>query len=303
MRKICMKNTLLKCLLLVASPLSIAGSDFGNIDVNLNPQEELVQATPFVNAQPIASYDKVWLQGGVKGQSVPIPLVEALRALVPDALDILIDSDVNASSMVKWSSGTITSALKEILTQSEAKYRMNQGTMLVETLSFSDKKPQQRLAWPRFMPSIEEPVAMKAVAKPLLVSARPKEKISRAPIVDAPVVSNIQTKIENKTPIVANTVAIAQPTRIIGNAWWTITSGQPLAAALAQWGRQSQVNIAWEGSDIPSSDSIRIYGSFDSALNHVIESINKDAQKVTVNDNHANVGRVIRIVENQKGNI
>lgn len=170
-----MKNRIIQCLLLLASPVALAGSDFGavNEDEVIMPSAQPITGQPSAMTQQVGQYDLVWLQSGVKGQSSPIPLIEAVRALAPDVFDILIDSAVDTSAMVHWRSGTITSALKEVASQAGAKYRVSRGSVLVESLHLEPSRPQQRLAWPRFTPSLPVASTSPVIAQKYAAKSQP----------------------------------------------------------------------------------------------------------------------------------
>lgn len=285
-----MRNRLMHFLLLAAaSPVVLAGSDFGTINAAdadiVAPLASTLQSPPAT--LNVAQYDSMWLHGGVKGQGSPIPLIEAVRALVPEVFDILIDSDINISTMVHWQSGTMTTALTEIFVQSNAKYRISEGTLLVEPLAIPLNRPHQTLAWPRFIPSAPVTVARRAPTqtKPMVSIAAVAAKKQSIPVAVPKLAPSVVALSENS------------------NAWWVINKDEQLSTVLIAWGKKINATVAWNAGEVKSSGSMRIFSTFDSAFMQMINTVNRETNFITVSDDRAVSGRTIRITANEKNKI
>jgi hypothetical protein len=193
-------------MLMLATYAANAGSAFGVTEPRAD-NNQVVQADHQIKENftevDAAKNDAMWLHGAVHGQQNPIPFIEAVRALAPDALDILIDSSISTSIMVKWGGGTVKTALNEVMSQASAKYRISRSTVLVVPTIPAPGRLEQKLAWPRFMPVSVAPTSDSSKLVPSVTTRTVTTNSSKSTPVPV-VASNLLKKSPPSTPAMPN---------------------------------------------------------------------------------------------------
>lgn len=144
-----MQKCLVFFLLAAASASSPASPDTGPIE-RLTDKPAL-QAGKQKNQQGEKTvnpkWDSVWLQAGVTGQSTPVPLTEALRALIPERLTVILKSDVDAATAVTWGPGTIITALNDVTSKANTRFAVaGNGYIVIGALPMAAETPLVNIA-------------------------------------------------------------------------------------------------------------------------------------------------------------
>ncbi|TVQ83826.1 MAG: hypothetical protein EA357_05225 [Micavibrio sp.] len=182
-----------------------------------------------------------------EGFGTDIPLVMAVRQIIPSSQPFAFEPDVNLSTPVSWQGGAVWPEVLSRTLSSVGLYARKHRDMVI--IGHDDGM---------------QPAPVKEEARADMFTTAQRQKPAADKEIFKPAVAKTQA-----APV------SAAPQQTAHVETWNIRSGQTLRDAVAEWSDRAGVQLYWTTDYDYRIDSDRsFYGSFDQALGELLDSFN-----------------------------
>jgi len=225
-----------------------------------------------------------------------LPLVTALRQVVPNDYAYVLNDDVPMGKTVSWDGGRPWNVvLNEMIEPLGLKSNIDGSRVLIERAV----RPMTRTA---MAPTYETPVMNDAMPEPMDMPMQ-VEPMPTPPSAPAPVVNMSVSAPQSVAQFSAPVAPI--PSRIVPQVTrgtWSANRGDSLRSVLQEWSGQAGAELFWSSDfDYPLAGAVNISGTFEEATENLLKGF-EQARPKPIARLHPNLphGPAVLVVETRQ---
>ena len=254
------------------------------------PQAPLFAPTP--SAPPPSSIAPPVVVDGhdaaVSGFARNVPLVVALRQILPADVGFSVDPDVSLGTLVSWEGGGSWRDTVRAMLQPSGLLMRENGRMVTIGRAGDDG-------------SKVAPVA--PVSVPVPVSVAPVPELQPAHVLTLPPSMTEAAAVSAPTQASSLGASLPVPTEPVAETW-SASHGDTLRKVLEDWSRHANVELIWQAEyDYPVQASLTMTGTFEEAVRSLLGGFSgAQPQPIGTLHNGATAGQLVLVVQARGNN-